>query len=226
MVNTFLTDADFRKSAKNLDRQRLGKQRVEALQILQVCQDLQDLGNLFDSPLSQNQAEGDWIRLIAQKYRSYPYSFIFRKINSTQIMRIAIRKESLAFLPKKKAQVPYLVEAPQETFYYYPDDHLVKLGWCYHPAVKMWLGFEDALKAYIQAHIQEFIARGYKNNLIIDPPENIRRPSWTFDPELHQNHRAALLKKEIDRKEPSWYAKIPEFTSAGPFIDYKWKVDK
>jgi len=36
MVNTFLPHADFVKSAESLDNKRLGKQRVEAWQILQA----------------------------------------------------------------------------------------------------------------------------------------------------------------------------------------------
>ena len=36
MVNTFLPYADFEESAKALDYRRLGKQRVEALQILRA----------------------------------------------------------------------------------------------------------------------------------------------------------------------------------------------
>jgi hypothetical protein len=36
MVNTFLVDSNFDKSASMLDRRRLGKQRVEAIQILKA----------------------------------------------------------------------------------------------------------------------------------------------------------------------------------------------
>lgn len=36
MVNTFITSSSFRNCAKNLDYKRLGKQRVEALQIIDI----------------------------------------------------------------------------------------------------------------------------------------------------------------------------------------------
>lgn len=39
MVNTFLPFADFKKSAESLDYRRLGKQRVEAMQIINVIED-------------------------------------------------------------------------------------------------------------------------------------------------------------------------------------------
>lgn len=38
-MQTFLPHPDFQRSARSLDRQRLGKQRVEALQILRAIQD-------------------------------------------------------------------------------------------------------------------------------------------------------------------------------------------
>ena len=47
MVNLFLTDSDYRKSAKNLDDKRLGKQRVEAFQILTLLQDLNFLAQYY-----------------------------------------------------------------------------------------------------------------------------------------------------------------------------------
>lgn len=41
-VQTFLPEPDYRKSAELLDRMRLGKQRVEVLQILNVLHELRD----------------------------------------------------------------------------------------------------------------------------------------------------------------------------------------
>jgi hypothetical protein len=42
IMQTFLPFADFRRSAEVLDRQRLGKQRVEAMQILKVLDQRED----------------------------------------------------------------------------------------------------------------------------------------------------------------------------------------
>ena len=48
MVNTFLTNEDFKISAKSLDRARLGKQRVEAYQILNLIEDIKRLSILLE----------------------------------------------------------------------------------------------------------------------------------------------------------------------------------
>jgi len=51
-----------------------------------------------------------------------------------------------------------------------------KTGWRNHPAVKMWAGYTDALRAYLRACILEWQRRGYKNNMPI--------PEVDFDYEL------------------------------------------
>ena len=87
-MQTFLPYPGFAASAKVLDRQRLGKQRVEAMQIDNA---LEDEGN----------------------------------------------------------------------------------GWHRHPAVQMWKGYRLALRAYANAIISEWVARGYVNNIpLYDVPED------------------------------------------------------
>ncbi len=54
MVNTFLVNANFRKSASLLDKKRLGKQRVEAYQILCIIWDLKYLGKKYDVPYDES----------------------------------------------------------------------------------------------------------------------------------------------------------------------------
>ena len=81
-MQTFLPYADFSKTIKVLDYKRLGKQRVEALQILKALHD-----------------------------------------------------------PKN--------------------------GWYHHPAVKMWVGYDEALKHYMNCCIREWILRGYENTMIM-----------------------------------------------------------
>ena len=38
-------------------------------------------------------------------------------------------------------------------------------GWVNHPATKMWKGYENALKQYLNKCIDHWIARGYNNNM-------------------------------------------------------------
>ncbi len=113
-MQTFLPYSDFRKSAKVLDYRRLGKQRVEALQI----------------------------------YKALTL----------------------------------------------PD-----YGWDNHPIVKMWRGYEDALLEYKNVMIQEWIDRGFNNNMNIDKKtETPIYPPWLGNEELHASHRSNLLKKDFE----------------------------
>lgn len=47
MVNTFLVCADFNKAAAALDSRRLGKQRVEAMQIINILLEAKRLGKIY-----------------------------------------------------------------------------------------------------------------------------------------------------------------------------------
>ena len=85
-MQTFLPYPDFVQSAKALDYRRLGKQRLEAMQL----------------------------------------------VNSTNKLA---------------------------------DNPNAKVGWMNHPARFMWIGYMDALKLYHNVCIQEWVARGYNNNM-------------------------------------------------------------
>lgn len=74
-------------------------------------------------------------------------------------------------------------------------------AWTKHPIVIMWNGFENALAEYHNVAIEEWIGRGYKNNMemiIID--NDVRYPSWLGNELLHASHRSNLL-----RKKPEFY---------------------
>lgn len=170
MVQTFLVDSDFAISASKLDRARLGKQRLEARQILGMIGFLRELGEHFEIPIPVNPYERrEWIRQIIKLYK--------------------------------------LFEIP-------PEEQPIKLGFIYHPAVLMWLGYDDALKEYINAHINEWISRGYKNTLEIYRLESYTRPDWTYNIKLHENHKAALYRKEITRQEKPHYVHREDFENA------------
>ncbi len=119
-MQTFLPYASFEEVAKTLDNRRLGKQRVEGMQILNVLA----------------QPPG---------YRG---------------------------------------------------------GWFNHPAVKMWRGYENALKEYVNTMITEWKRRGYQNNMPYYDLEGVQiiYPWWLGDPGLHRSHQSNLL-----RKEPAYY---------------------
>ena len=110
-MQTFLPLRDFRQSARCLDRARLGKQRVECLQIL-------------------NTLTG----------RSS--------------------------------------------------------GWANHPAVWMWRFYTPTLALYMRCVIEEWVERGYQNNIVIPEVSGIRKvPPWLGNEEFHKSHQSNLLRK-------------------------------
>lgn len=90
-------------------------------------------------------------------------------------------------------------------------------GWSNHPIVKMWTGFENALKLYSNAMVGEWVSRGYQNSLgIYDLSEcDIVYPWWLGIEEFHASHRAALLAKDY-----RYYSKYGWIESPG--ISYVW----
>jgi len=73
--------------------------------------------------------------------------------------------------------------------------------WRRHPTVRMWAGYEDALRLYMNACIDEWVRRGFVNNMeraAASPDAPL--PPWLGDERLHASHRASLL-----RKSPSFY---------------------
>jgi hypothetical protein len=70
--------------------------------------------------------------------------------------------------------------------------------WENHPAVEMWRGYEKALLYYQKVIIEEWINRGYVNNL--DIPEIELKdvdafPWWLGLDDFHNSHRHSLLIK-------------------------------
>ena len=132
-MQTFLPYPNFEKSLKCLDSRRLGKQRVEAHQILNI---------------------------------------ILGRIN--------------------------------------------KKGWKNHPAVKMWKKNPNALKLYFNNSLEEWILRGYKNNMKFEKIRGkIISPKWLGNRKFHASHRSNLL-----RKNKEFYSKFKWKEKTN--IDYVW----
>ena len=73
--------------------------------------------------------------------------------------------------------------------------------WKNHPAVKMWAGYENALKAYTNATIREWIDRGYKNTMLTYSVDRIEYPWWFGDENFHRSHRSRLIQKNRESGE-------------------------
>lgn len=102
---------------------------------------------------------------------------------------------------------------PPERFIH-PYEHFVSTGYMNHPAVIMWLGYENALADYINAHIDVWIARGYKNTMsYVDVVYPVIKPFW-LDYNIIKMFQSALLQRELIRNEPPWYIFLIEFINS------------
>jgi hypothetical protein len=92
-------------------------------------------------------------------------------------------------------------------------------AWMNHPAVKMWRGYDAALRLYVNEMIAEWQRRGYRNTMLsYDLYEvEITFPWWLGDSRLHDSHKSNLL-----RKYPAYYRQfgwnVPED------LPYFWPV--
>lgn len=180
MVATFLTSKCFLESARSLDKKRLGKQRVEAYQILNLIHDLTRLSYMFQIPISNTDLKSS-ITNIWNAYKKVPY-YLCIKSDGTECL---INRTN--------------IKSTQEL-------RIVKLGYAHHPIVRQWFFYPDALKDYINAHIYAWIERGCLNTMkTYSVPQQYIRPMWTFDENVHTQHKKNLLQKEIDRNEEPWY---------------------
>ena len=80
-------------------------------------------------------------------------------------------------------------------------------GWKSHPMIRMWRGYDKALALYHNIAIEEWIKRGYNNNMEkIIVRGKVKYPPWLGNRKFHKSHRSNLL-----RKNPEFYGQ------------YKWK---
>ncbi len=99
-------------------------------------------------------------------------------------------------------------------------------GWANHPAVKMWEGHEIVLLKYTWSIIDEWVYRGYVDNIHIQLQEignkhfgaweetTISIPVWLGDENFHLSHKSNLI-----RKFPEYYGSIwPDVPDDLPYI--------
>ena len=105
-------------------------------------------------------------------------------------------------------------------------------GWRHHPAVKMWIGYEEALvrygldvcDAWCRAGRADTCAATLRHDL--DASRSVREirgqdeletagelPPWLGDEEFHRSHRSALL-----RKDREWYGRFFDEPDDLPYV--------
>ena len=92
-------------------------------------------------------------------------------------------------------------------------------AWKNHPAVRMWKGYELALKYYFNVISEEWVRRGYKHNIgfyfLLVP--YVEYPPWFKNEEFHLSHQSNLI-----RKLPEHYSKY--FPNVPNNLPYVWPV--
>jgi hypothetical protein len=203
MVNTFVTCTDFKQCAKDLDWRRLGKQRVEAMQILHILQDYVYIsyklcikclcGEILTSCYMKKFSCGfgieNYMKIVRDEYKKFPYFYIEDKV-SKKIFKV-----------------------DKKTFTKDKSKRKILSGFINHPAVKMWVCYEKCLKLYINTMIDEWINRGYKNTMkkYEVAVEVADYPKWLAEGKVIASHKLSLLKKEKERNEKEWYWKLDTF---------------
>ncbi|MFJ8008355.1 MSMEG_6728 family protein [Streptomyces fagopyri] len=109
-------------------------------------------------------------------------------------------------------------------------------GWRHHPAVRMWIGYEEALVRYGLAVCAVWVAEGRADTCATKlagdfgryrPGATVRAqgrlaedgelPPWLGDPAFHRSHRSALV-----RKAPEIYT--PFFPDVPDDLPYVWPM--
>ncbi len=191
MVNTFLPYANL-DSVKLLDNKRLNKQISEAQQILRVLWSLHSIAICFNCPYNGSSI-ADYITILKRTYESYRGIY-------------KIYHNDLGWCTTSIYPV------------YSTGWYEAKLGFCHHPAVRLWFGYEDSLAYYINCCIDEFRRRGGNHNFDLRPYQtriSDKLPHWLTE-EFSQRHRGSLCSKM-----PEYY--VPLFGNE-PWYGYLWPV--
>ena len=198
MVNTFITQFPLTKSIPDLNSQRLGKQRVEAQQILTALLSAHAIAKIYELPKCPSIRKFPDIEGDIKREEWYSATYKWYKSNVLA-----------------NGQFLYRYEEKYSKNLLTPEYKPVKCGFVFHPMTVMWIGYENGLKYYINLCIIEWIDRGFKNNMKLHVFKYAgipKCPWWVECKSLHYSHCSALLRKEKVRNEPVWYWNKPHIS--------------
>ena len=95
-------------------------------------------------------------------------------------------------------------------------------GWLNHPATVMWRPYVNALKHYTNIIIDEWIKRGYNNNMKMYEYNIITKPHWLGKEEFHSSHRANLLRKDYEYYSQFNWSENPESPYVWHDVETQW----
>lgn len=201
-MQTFLPYPNFIGSAKVLDSRRLGKQRVENLQIMQAL-----LGKKV-----VNTAIPEETGLFKTVYYDRNHEPI--PLDDLDVFDIWY---------KESVPITRLVPTPMSEWRiadYEPGP------WQNHPAVLMWRGYEHVLMQYQFSICDEWTDRGHRDTCLAKtrfvyteckPKVREGIPEWIGDEDFHRSHQSNLL-----RKHPAYYSQF--FFDVPDDLPYVWPV--
>ena len=77
-----------------------------------------------------------------------------------------------------------------------------KIGYENHPAIKMWLGYNELLTHYINSFIKVYNVKANKDlkllPVTINNIDEVEKPWWFGNKYFHDSHKARLLSKNLD----------------------------
>lgn len=202
-MQTFLPYPDFEKSAYSLDRQRLGKQRVETLQIMQA---------LFGQKLVTKEKIHTGI-FLTRFLNPYTDNLVDEENLDPSIDYVVYDEE----LVKTR-------DLPREKWHLRP---LEMPGWASHPATNMWRGHEWSLLNYQAAtcevwtgylgHMDSCFNKTVALYFWVNPKCSTQPPAWLGDEDFHRSHQSNLIRKDRDHYGPL-FPNVPDD------LPYVWPV--
>ena len=243
MVNTFLLSNNFEFSASLLDDKRLGKQRCEAKQIINLINYHYSIRNLirllsfeysqFEDYLNPQNLNGLLDKNI-QLYKSGMLPVLYRFYTGKDVYLIysSDNNKLLYYLP---AIDPIFNQNLDERYLLQFVDYLdnfdptylnnlneIKLGFSKHPCVKMWYFSIQLLQYYCDCHIREFVRRGFNNQMELYEPSmnNYHLPSWFNNQTFYESYLNILV-----GKDPQYYGPYVSLLGYQKPQNYGWVED-
>lgn len=189
-MQTFLPFANMERSVSILDRQRLGKQRVETFQIVQRIVGARLVSTKkIETDSVRDAYYDDQDRLI----REVPHDADPDEYEELDGW------DHMAVTPVWKT-----VDLPKSEWTVEPLD---PGGWDRHPAFRMWRNHLGGLVEYQWHTCREWVSRGYvdtcwEKTLYLAPMTNTVLPPWFGSMMFHRSHRSNLLRKMPEHYRP------------------------
>lgn len=166
-----------------LNNKHIGKQRVEAMQILHAVifwrRFMQDVG------VPEHTSVEQLLNSLYQIFKTKDYTYMFNHAGDISERR----PKDYVLTEEEKSQGLWIIRE--------------RVGFGFHSATRMWLQYPDALKVYLNASIDDFEQRGGKNNMrryVI--PESYDTPPWVTSRRFIATMHINLLKKNAEHYVP------------------------